>query len=110
LLYNCFKEGDAMRKFAKGTGGRRAASPLMVRLDAKSKASLSQAAAMRGISISDYVREVTVAQARREVAAAREQVISLSPDEQLAFWKALHEPVILTDAQRRLGRMIRGEE
>ena len=32
---------------------------------------------------------MTVAQARREAAAAREQVIALAPEEQLAFWKTL---------------------
>lgn len=41
------------------------ASPLMVRLDAESKQALTDAAELRRISISDYVRTVTVAQARR---------------------------------------------
>ena len=44
---------------------------LMVRLDPESKAALADAAELRGISVSDYVRLVTVAQARREVSAAR---------------------------------------
>ena len=86
-----------------------AASPLMVRLDADSKASIAQAAQLRQISISDYVRVVTVAQARREVAAAQEQVIALTPQEQLQFWNALNEPPRLTDAQRRLASTMRGE-
>lgn len=81
----------------------------MVRLDEDSKAVLSQAAGLRQVSVSDYVRTVTVAQARREVQASREQTISLTPDEQLAFWQALNEPVKLTDAQRRLGAIMRGE-
>jgi uncharacterized protein (DUF1778 family) len=50
----------------------------MVRLDSKGKTYLSQAAQLRGISVSDYVRSVTVAQARREVLAAREQIIALT--------------------------------
>ena len=87
----------------------RAASPLMVRLDEDSKAVLSEAAELRQVSVSDYVRTVTVAQARREVQASREQTIALTPQEQLAFWQALHEPVKLTDAQRRLGAIVRGE-
>ncbi len=57
------------------------ASPLMVRLDAESKQALAAAAELRRISVSDYVRTVTVAQARREVAGAREQTIRLSPAE-----------------------------
>lgn len=83
-------------------------SPLMVRLDAESKQALTEAAELRRISVSDYVRTVTVAQARREVACAREQTILLSPDEQLAFWQALEAPAKLTPAQRRLGAIMRG--
>lgn len=84
-------------------------SPLMVRLDDESKAYLSRAAELRRISVSDYVRTVTVAQARREVLAAGEQTLVLTPEEQLAFWKALNETPTVTDAQRRLGAMMRGE-
>jgi uncharacterized protein (DUF1778 family) len=87
----------------------RAPSPLMVRLDDESKACLAEAAGLRRISVSDYVRQVTVAQARREVHAAREQTLALTPEEQLAFWKALNEAPELTDAQHRLGAAMRGE-
>jgi uncharacterized protein (DUF1778 family) len=82
----------------------------MVRLDDESKEFLAQAAGLRRISVSDYVRTVTVAQARKEVLAAREQTIALTPEEQLAFWNALSETPELTDAQRRLGKLMRGEE
>jgi uncharacterized protein (DUF1778 family) len=81
----------------------------MVRLDEESKAHLVRAAALRRISVSDYVREVTVAQARREVQAAREQTIALTAEEQLAFWNALSATPKLTEAQRRLGAAMRGE-
>lgn len=81
----------------------------MVRLDVESKRSLEQAAELRHISVSDYVRTVTVPQAQREVSAARENVIRLSPDEQLALWTALSEPPRLTAAQKRLGTIMRGE-
>jgi len=84
-------------------------SPLMVRLDASSKEVLARAAGLRKISVSDYVREVTFAQARKEVAAAAQQVIALTPDEQLAFWTALSVPVKLTAAQKKLGKLMRGE-
>jgi len=50
-----------------------------------------------------------VPQARREVESAGEYTIVLSPDEGLAFRKALNRPVKLTAAQRRLGKVIRGE-
>jgi uncharacterized protein (DUF1778 family) len=88
---------------------RRTSSSLMVRLDGASKAFLCQAAELRGISVSDYVREVTVAQARREVLAARAQTLALTAEEQLAFWNALNACPQLTDAQRRLGSIMRGE-
>ncbi|MBW3540831.1 MAG: DUF1778 domain-containing protein [Planctomycetes bacterium] len=84
-------------------------SPLMVRLDEDSKAYLSRAAELRRVSVSDYVRMVTVSQARREVEDARRNTISLTPEEQLAFWKALNAPPRLTPAQRELGRLMRGE-
>ena len=86
-----------------------AASPLMVRLDDEAKRLLADAAELRKISISDYVRTVTLAQARREVASAREQTIALSPEEQLAFWQSLQAPAKPTPAQKRLGSLMRGE-
>jgi uncharacterized protein (DUF1778 family) len=85
------------------------ASPLMVRLDEDSKQCLAEAAALRQVSVSDYVRTVTVAQARREVLAAQEQTIALTAEEQLAFWNALNEPAKLTAAQRRLSAAMRGK-
>ena len=84
-------------------------APLMVRLDEESKEVLARAAALRQISVSDYVRQITVTQARKEVTAAAEQTIAMTPDEQLAFWTALHEPAKLTAAQKRLGRLMRGK-
>jgi uncharacterized protein (DUF1778 family) len=82
---------------------------LMVRLGNDDKTCLAQAAKLRRISVSDYVRTVTIAQARREVEAAREQIISLTPEEQLAFWNALNEAPRLTEAQRKLGSVMRGQ-
>ena len=84
-------------------------SSLMVRLDEESKSVLAKAADLRRISVSDYVRAVTVAQARREVTSADNGIISLSPEEQLALWQALQAPPKLTPAQKRLGKVMRGE-
>jgi uncharacterized protein (DUF1778 family) len=86
-----------------------AVSPLMVRLDTDSKGVLARAAELRGISLSDYVRQVTVAQARKEVEAATGQTIAMTPEEQLAFWTALNAPVKLTAAQKKLGKLMQGE-
>lgn len=94
---------------ARRTPRKTASSSLMVRLDDESKRTLIEAAELRQISVSDYVRTVTVAQARREIASARDQTIALSPAEQLAFWQALQAPAKLTPAQRRLGKLMRGK-
>lgn len=89
---------------------RTSGDSLMIRLDKESKGYLARAAELRRVSMSDYVRLVTISQARREVESAEENVIRMSPDEQLQFWKALQAPVKLTKAQKKLGRIMRGEE
>jgi uncharacterized protein (DUF1778 family) len=72
--------GSSKRSTIKGN-----TRSLMIRLDDESKACLSRAAGLRNISVSDYVRTVTVAQARRELAAAQENTFVLTPDEQSLF-------------------------
>ena len=97
---------------ARSSGGAKKSQStrtIVVRLDEESKNLLTRAAELRHISVSDYVREVTIAQARREVRDAEQQIITLSPEAQLAFWKALNEPVQLTEAQKKLGALMRGE-
>jgi uncharacterized protein (DUF1778 family) len=81
----------------------------MVRLDSESKRYLAEAAKLRGISVSDYVRLTTVEQARKEVLAAEQNIIVLTAEEQLALWNALHEPVKLTPAQKKLSAIMRGK-
>jgi uncharacterized protein (DUF1778 family) len=95
-------------RLSQKTQAAKTASPLMVRLDEESKQCLAEAANLRHVSVSDYVRTVTVPQARREVRAASNQVISMTPEEQLSFWNALNETPRLTAAQRRLGAIMRG--
>lgn len=60
----------ATSRATKKTNSTKTASPLMVRLDHESKQCLAEAASLRQLSVSDYVRAVTVSQARREVRAA----------------------------------------
>ena len=50
-----------------------------------------------------------VSRVRREVETACSQTISLTPDEQLAFWTALSAPPKLTKRQKKLGAIMRGE-
>ncbi len=84
-------------------------SSLMVRMDEDSKALLTAAAALRQVSVSDYVRSVMVQQASRELAAADAKTIAMTPDEQLQFWNALAKPPKLTKSQKELGAIMRGE-
>ena len=83
---------------------------LMVRLDDESKSFVAKAARLRHISMSDYVRMVTVSQAQREVQQAEQNTIVLTADEQLEFWNALAQEPRLTKAQRKLGAVMRGEQ
>jgi uncharacterized protein (DUF1778 family) len=83
-------------------------STLVVRLDAAGKAALLDASKLRRISVSDYVRQVTVTQAKKEVEGAEDNTLRLTPEEQLAFWTALTTPVPLTPAQKKLGAIMRG--
>ena len=83
---------------------------LMVRLDDDSKSYITRAAELRHVSISDYVRMVTVSQAQREVREAEQSTIALTTDEQLEFWKALAQTPKLTKAQQGLGVVMRGEQ
>ena len=82
---------------------------LMIGVDRTSKGIIAKAARLRGVSASDYVRTVVVSEARREVKESQSQTLTLSPQEQLAFWQALHAPAPLTRRQRELGRLMRGE-
>jgi uncharacterized protein (DUF1778 family) len=112
LQYNFSEEDGA--SMANADNSKRAKShgairPLMLRLDDETIICLSQAAELRGISVSEYVRTVAVAQARKDVRAAQEQMIALAPDEQLALWNALDQAPVLTDPQRQVGAIMRGE-
>jgi hypothetical protein len=76
-------------------------SALMVRLDAESKAYIARAARLRRISISECVRTVLVAAARREVQASTSRIIMLSLEDQLAFWVTVHGSRV-TSVQERI--------
>ena len=45
----------------------------------------------------------------KHVFATEGTTIALTPDEQLAFWTALSAPTKLTPAQKRLGKLMRGD-
>jgi uncharacterized protein (DUF1778 family) len=83
---------------------------LNMRLDDESKAAIAQAASLRGVNVTEYIRAVLVTQARREVEASSHGILQLTADEQLALWRALEAPPALTEHQRQLGRLMRGDE
>ncbi len=83
---------------------------LMVRLDEDSKSYIAKAAELRHVSISDYVRMITVSQAQREVQEAEQSTIALTAHEPLEFWNALAQTPGLTKSQQDLGAVMRGEQ
>ena len=84
------------------------AANLMIRMDSSAKKLVARAATLRGVSTSDWVRNVLTSQAQLEVAEADERTIKLSRDEQLRFWDALQRPARLTRRQRELSRLMKG--
>jgi uncharacterized protein (DUF1778 family) len=93
----------------KRTPTSKSSSPLMVRMDAASKAVLAEAAELRGISVSDYVRTVMVPLARKEVKLAIKETIFLDAKHRDAFMSSLSAPVRLTKRQKELGRLMQGK-
>jgi uncharacterized protein (DUF1778 family) len=85
-------------------------SAFQIRLDPRHKRAIERAAKLRGLSASSYLRQVLVPIAEREVEGAARRVIEMAPHEQLELWQALAAPARLTPAQRKLARIIRGEE
>jgi len=86
-----------------------ATKTLQARLDAESKRVVEQAARLRNVGLSDYIRLVLVPTARREVELAKRQILQMTAEEQERFWLALQAPANPTTAQRQLGRIMRGE-
>ena len=86
-----------------------ATKTLQARLDSDSKRVIEEAARLRQVGLSDYIRLVLVPSARREVEQSKRQVLHLTPDEQERFWQALQAPAKPTEAQRELGKLMRGD-
>jgi len=86
-----------------------ATTTLQTRLDPKSKQTIAQAAKLRHVGLSDYVRLVLVSTAKREVEQAKNQVLQMTAAEQERFWMALQAPVKLTKDQRKLGKIMQGD-
>ncbi len=86
-----------------------ATTTLQVRLDPRSKHIVAQAAKLRHVGLSDYVRLVLVPTANREVEQAKSQVLQMTADEQERFWLALQATAKPTKAQQRLGKIMQGD-
>jgi uncharacterized protein (DUF1778 family) len=80
---------------------------LLVRFDRGAKSLVQQAASLRGLTVSDYVRSRIVPMAKQEVDEASTGVLRLPKEAQIAFWQALQRPPASTKAQRALGKLVR---
>ncbi len=83
---------------------------LQARLDPQSKRAVEEAAKLRRVGLSDYIRIVLVPAAKKEVALAKNNVLQMTADEQERFWLALEAPVQPSKAQRELGKIMRGDD
>lgn len=99
--------GSRRAKSKRGSRASRKQANLLVRFDSSGKALIRRAAAVRGLSVSDYVRTRILPLARQDVEEAESGVLRLSREDQIAFWQALQNPPPPTEAQRRLGELIR---
>ncbi len=86
-----------------------AQSTLQARLDPESKNLIEEAARLRRVGLSDYIRLVLVPAAQKEVLEAKQQVLHLTSSEQEKFWKALSAPAKPTKAQNKLGALMKGK-
>jgi hypothetical protein len=72
-------------------------------------ASMAKANRSNGTKRASAVKPQMGAQALNEFRAASAHIIILTPDQQLAFWKAINASPKLTASQRRLGAIMRGD-
>ncbi len=86
-----------------------ATTTLQARLDPQSKRAVEEAAKLRHVGLSDYIRIVLVPAAKREVAQAKNNVLQMTADEQERFWLALEAPGKPSKAQRELGKIMQGD-
>ena len=80
---------------------------VLIRFDSKRKAVLRRAAALTGLSVSDYVRSRIVSIAERDLEEAQTGVLRLEREDQIALWRALQKPPRPSKAQRALGALVR---
>ena len=86
-----------------------AQATLQARLDPESKSVIEEAARLRHVGLSDYIRLVLVPTARKEVLGAKQQVLHLTSSEQETFWDALCSHAKPTKAQKKLGALMKGK-
>lgn len=80
---------------------------VLVRFDRESKSLVRRAAALKGLTMSDYVRSRLVPVAREEIEEAASGVLRLEKKDQIALWRALSNPPKPNAAQKALGRLVR---
>ena len=80
---------------------------LLVRCDRSTKELIRKAAEVRGLSMSDYMRMQVKASAARDVLEAETGILKLAKEDQIAFWQLLQRPAKPTEAQKKLGHLVR---
>lgn len=80
---------------------------VLIRFDTKRKALVRRAAALNGLTVSDYVRSRIVNLALRDIEEVETGVLRLRRADQIAFWQALQNPPRPTKAQKALGALVR---
>jgi uncharacterized protein (DUF1778 family) len=80
---------------------------LLVRFDRGAKVLVQRAAHLRGSTVSDYVRSKILALAKQDIEEASFGVLRLPKADQIAFWRALQDPSAPTEAQKKVGRLVR---
>jgi len=82
---------------------------IQARIQPENKEIIVKAAKLRDIPLSDYIRSVTLEQARKEVASQENLILQLTAEEQLNFWQAIDNEPVLTKKQKELGKLMKGE-
>ncbi|MBN2718933.1 MAG: DUF1778 domain-containing protein [Deltaproteobacteria bacterium] len=86
-----------------------ATTTLQARLDPDSKRAVEEAARLRHVGISDYIRLVLVQTAKREVEASEKRILQMTADEQERLWDALQASASPSPAQQKLGKIMQGD-
>lgn len=82
---------------------------IQARINPANKEIITQAAKLREIPVSDYIRTTVLEQAKKEVSSSKLNILQLTEAEQLSFWHVIDSEPKLSNSQKELGKLMRGE-